>query len=54
MKYLTIIPQNDQGNLKKKKKERKKNYHSQEDSKETEKPHVIWCPVWDSGTEKEY
>lgn len=38
-----------------KKKESKKNLrncHSQEVSKETWQPHVMWCSGWDPGTEK--
>lgn len=26
--------------------------HSQEEPKETRQPNVVWCPGWDSGTEK--
>lgn len=40
--------------IKKKKKKDLRNYHSQEEPKETGWLSVTWDPKWDPGTEKEH
>lgn len=51
-KYLTNTSQNCKG-YKKKNRERRRNYHSQEEPEEIQQLNAIQCTGWFPGTEKE-